>query len=413
MKTPFSLTKSSLFVLPVFLAGFALAQTSNNPAIESTNPEPLNQVETPEAEAEDETQYQGFLGVNLQELSPDLATFLQYRGEGGVVVLQVMEGTPAESAGLQRGDVIVNFAGTPILHMWQLIEEVSKRDPGEEVFLELMRRGQQLRFKVTLGKMKKRILSNVRPNVRSRANRALLPNVSQGDFDGDGDIDLRLESSKLYRQPVDPATQSQPTDEELLKALEPGDPDQFAQNQPLNRPPFQPGLPPGFGQSPAMDQFEEQFRRHMEEMASLHNRLGRLMWDLNDDALLMPGAGIGRAGNNNFGADLRGSASFTPRIDMQENDEAYIVRIDLPGADPEQIALTVEENQLIVSGKRDDLIEEKTENGMIIRRERRTGSFSRTLPLPTPIDPSGMTKEAVEGVIVITLPKASATDSNE
>jgi S1-C subfamily serine protease len=53
------------------------------------------------------TQPEGALGLNLQQLTPQIANELEYKGSGKVVVAGVRPGSPADSGGIERGDVIV------------------------------------------------------------------------------------------------------------------------------------------------------------------------------------------------------------------------------------------------------------------------------------------------------------------
>ena len=55
-----------------------------------------------------------WLGVYMQELSPELREGMDYRGDGGVIVTRVVRGGPAEQAGVRNGDLILLTIGEPI-----------------------------------------------------------------------------------------------------------------------------------------------------------------------------------------------------------------------------------------------------------------------------------------------------------
>ena len=102
----------------------------------------------------------------------------------------------------------------------------------------------------------------------------------------------------------------------------------------------------------------------------------------------------------NLGAD------FSPAVDLQETDNAYIVRSDLPGLEKNKINLTVKNNVLTIEGVRQTSSETGDQNKGYYAQERSYGSFSRSLSLPGPVDESKIAAEYKNGVLTITLPKA-------
>ena len=98
------------------------------------------------------------------------------------------------------------------------------------------------------------------------------------------------------------------------------------------------------------------------------------------------------------------SGALAPSIDLSETETAVEVRMDLPGVKPKDIDIQVSGNVLTVIGQRD---EEKEEKGRTFHRlERHSGSFSRSITLPTPINESEVAAEYRDGVLTITLPKS-------
>lgn len=81
----------------------------------------------------------GWLGVTIQSLTPDLAKQFDLKDEKGVLVGDVVEGGPAEKAGLQRGDVIVEFEGKKIEEPTQLRNMVATTPPNKEISLKIIR----------------------------------------------------------------------------------------------------------------------------------------------------------------------------------------------------------------------------------------------------------------------------------
>ncbi len=93
----------------------------------------------------------GYLGVMLQDLTPPMAKALQLGDQGGVLVSDVVDDSPAEKAGLLDGDVIVAFAGKKLADYESLTAAVRAAKPGEKVDVTVLRDGKQKTFKVELG----------------------------------------------------------------------------------------------------------------------------------------------------------------------------------------------------------------------------------------------------------------------
>jgi serine protease Do len=86
----------------------------------------------------------GYLGVELQELEPDLSRMLGLGEARGAMVLDVRAGGPGEQAGLERWDVITGIEGRPVADGDQLVRLVSARPPGTPVELSVIRDGRPL-----------------------------------------------------------------------------------------------------------------------------------------------------------------------------------------------------------------------------------------------------------------------------
>jgi serine protease Do len=93
----------------------------------------------------------GWLGVQLQTLDPDLTKALQLPDDQGVLVDEVVGESPAEKAGLKHGDVIVAFEGSPVREVKDLTKAVRKASPGDEVAITVLRDGKRQDLAVTLG----------------------------------------------------------------------------------------------------------------------------------------------------------------------------------------------------------------------------------------------------------------------
>jgi len=97
-------------------------------------------------------------------------------------------------------------------------------------------------------------------------------------------------------------------------------------------------------------------------------------------------------------------------IDISENDNSYLVEAALPGSKPEDIEITALGDTLSIRAtqKRD----EKTEKeGRYVRHERYEGEMSRTITLPSTVDPDKVKATYENGVLKLEIPKAQAQQS--
>jgi len=90
-------------------------------------------------------------------------------------------------------------------------------------------------------------------------------------------------------------------------------------------------------------------------------------------------------------------------VDIQEEDEEYILTADLPGVEKDEINITGDESKVEIAAE--SKAEMKEENEKYIRRERRSRSFRRNIAWPQPVDPETISAEYEEGVLTITAEK--------
>jgi HSP20 family protein len=92
-------------------------------------------------------------------------------------------------------------------------------------------------------------------------------------------------------------------------------------------------------------------------------------------------------------------------LDVIENDEEFIVKADVAGINPEDIEITYTDNNLSIKGEMTREHEEEGEEGRYHLRERRYGTFSRTISMPGTVDVENIQAETKNGVLMIHLPK--------
>ncbi len=92
----------------------------------------------------------GYLGVVIQDLSPDLAAAFGLSHGGGALVSEVAPDSPAAKAGISRGDIVLEMNGEPIESPDQLSVRVSQMAPGQPAHLKIFRNGKTQDLNVTL-----------------------------------------------------------------------------------------------------------------------------------------------------------------------------------------------------------------------------------------------------------------------
>jgi HSP20 family protein len=124
------------------------------------------------------------------------------------------------------------------------------------------------------------------------------------------------------------------------------------------------------------------------ELAALQNEMGRWMSQV---------AGVGSLPGNGQ------SSTWMPAVDVWETDKEIVLSFDLPGIPEDKIAVELEDNVLTVSGERERIQEHS--NDRFYRFERRYGSFSRSVTLPTGVNEDSIQADYSDGVLEVRVPK--------
>jgi serine protease Do len=102
------------------------------------------------------TVVRGFLGVAVRPVTPEAAESAGLKEQKGVVIESVVEGSPAEKAGVQKGDVIVAVDDQPVAAPQELTRRIVGTSPGTRVMVSLVRKGKSLKVPVELGRLPER-----------------------------------------------------------------------------------------------------------------------------------------------------------------------------------------------------------------------------------------------------------------
>ena len=100
------------------------------------------------------------------------------------------------------------------------------------------------------------------------------------------------------------------------------------------------------------------------------------------------------------------TSDWAPAVDIKEEDKAYVVKADIPGVDPKDIEVHMEEGILSIKGEK--MEESKEEKEGYKRVERSYGSFHRRFSLPDNADAEAISARSKNGTLEITIPKKEA-----
>lgn len=96
----------------------------------------------------------GWLGVSIQDLTPELATAFNVESTKGALIAEVVKGGPADKARMKSGDIVITYAGKHVENSGTLRNEVAVTPIGSEVNVTLLRHGKQIELTVRIGDLK-------------------------------------------------------------------------------------------------------------------------------------------------------------------------------------------------------------------------------------------------------------------
>ena len=102
-----------------------------------------------------------------------------------------------------------------------------------------------------------------------------------------------------------------------------------------------------------------------------------------------------------FGSLITETAGWSPLVDIEEQDDAYVLEAELPGVKRQDVNIELVGNELTINGE----IKERERKGPLRRRERRTGRFEYRVRLPDQIDADKIDAKLDNGVLTLTIAK--------
>ncbi len=103
--------------------------------------------------------------------------------------------------------------------------------------------------------------------------------------------------------------------------------------------------------------------------------------------------------------------SWDPAVDVAENDDAYVVKVELPGVNRNDVKIVVQDRQLTIRGEKKQEKDAKEAN--YHRIERSYGAFQRTFTLPSGVKADKIEAAYTDGILAVTLPKAEEARAKE
>ncbi len=119
---------------------------------------------------------------------------------------------------------------------------------------------------------------------------------------------------------------------------------------------------------------------------------------------------FGRFNQNGRLGQVFGNDTASPRLDLTDQGDKFIARLDIPGSEDSQINVKIENQTLTVEAVSNDNVAQQDSSGQILREERHVGTFRRQIRLPEPVN-TNFDSEYKDGVLTVTVYKSAADDS--
>ena len=95
------------------------------------------------------------------------------------------------------------------------------------------------------------------------------------------------------------------------------------------------------------------------------------------------------------------TVGWTPPVDIEEQDNAYVVEAELPGVEKNDVNIELVANELMITGE----IKEREREGILRKRTRRIGRFEYRVRLPEQVDADNIDAKLKDGVLLVRVPK--------
>ncbi len=205
---------------------------------------------------------------------------------------------------------------------------------------------------------------------------------------------MKQQLDDLHKQTAEKPATTQPAETQINTA------------EPLIQPPRQPAQPPATQQpgwqrpSPFDDDW---FTRPFDAQSwDPYQEIERMQHEMDQ----MFNEAFGRFNRSPDFRRLYKDRSVAPEIDLKDEGDRYIAMVNLPGTQESDLSVNLENQVLTISGRLNYEEQNTDSYGNTVFRERRSGTFNRSITLPEPVKEGGMQTELDNGVLKITIPKA-------
>lgn len=107
-----------------------------------------------------------------------------------------------------------------------------------------------------------------------------------------------------------------------------------------------------------------------------------------------------------FAPALTDTTGWIPAVDLEEQDDTYVVEAELPGVKRQDVNIELVGNELAITGE----VKEKEREGILRRRTRRVGRFEFRVTLPDQVDREKIDANLSDGVLTVRVPKAERAE---
>lgn len=112
-----------------------------------------------------------------------------------------------------------------------------------------------------------------------------------------------------------------------------------------------------------------------------------------------------KSGTHSELSPMLSGMAIAPRFDIDDEGDRFIVKLDMPGVDKSNINIELKDRTLTISANRNESVNEKDAEGKVLRHERYSGNFQRSITLPSDVKADAIQAKYENGVLTITIPK--------